>query len=710
MLPRLALTFAVATFVCPAVLTAQPPTLPQPSQLESPDSDGAAPAHVAHVDGTVSLEREGRAETSPLNMPLLSGDRLRTADGRVEVLFADGSTLHLDMRSTIDVQSDDLVRLTEGRLRLNLLGPLDAAGGGFVSYRIDSPAGSARITEPGEYRIALLKGTAEMQLEVAVVRGAAELFTDQGTTSVRAGERAYASAGLAPSYAYAYNSASQDAFDRWSEERRDVRLGVSSQYLPSDMQEYAPLLDESGDWRYTESTGYAWYPRVTADWRPYYNGRWDSYPRYGWTWIGADRFAWPTHHFGRWGFSAGAWFWIPSSRWAPAYVSWGYAPGYVSWCPLGFDNRPIFGINSYGSGPGHYSSGRGWTAVSSSQFGGRDHWVNQRAVNWDRVGGQRPRFETRASAPGFARNVAVPRNATPIRWAGSRNLPPEGGSHEVGRGDGRRAASPSRDGASPARDSASPRRDTASSPGNSRLPPAPNRVEGRAGQPPRYVNRGDEIVRSQTERPTPRPGSTGTAIPRSGTRTVPDGPARPFDGAQGRPARPESGRETPSLERPAAQERTRAYGSGAAPVPSYQPSYRSPAREAVPSAEPHSRPNDGGVSSRTYDPSRASGSPRAESRGEGSPDRPRAYDRPRSGADSPAPSRVEGAPPQRAAPSERAPAPSGVERAPDRGESRQPPPQRSAPTNSNGGERAAPRASGGSASGASAPRRGRGGV
>ena len=175
-----------------------------------------------------------------------------------------------------------------------------------------------------------------------MIRGAAEVFTDQGSTPVRAGERAYASAGLMPSYAYAYNSASQDAFDRWSEDRRDVRLGVSSQYLPEDMQAYAPLLDRSGDWRQTESYGYAWYPRVAPDWRPYYHGRWDSYPRYGWTWIGADRFAWPTHHYGRWGFSAGAWFWIPSSRWAPAYVSWAYAPGYVSWCPLGFNNQPIF--------------------------------------------------------------------------------------------------------------------------------------------------------------------------------------------------------------------------------------------------------------------------------------------------------------------------------------------------------------------------------
>jgi hypothetical protein len=736
MLPRLALTFALAAFVCPAALYAQPPTLPQPSQPESPEGDGAAPAHVAHVDGAVTLEREGRAETSPLNMPLLSGDRLRTVDGRVEVLFADGSTLHLDMRSTIDVQSDDLVRLTEGRLRLNIVGPLDADRGGpagAVSYRIDSPAGSARITQPGEYRIAVLKGTDETQLEVAVIRGAAEIFTDQGMTPVRAGERAYASAGLAPSYAYAYNSANQDAFDRWSEERRDVRLGASSQYLPSDMQEYAPLLDESGDWRYTESSGYAWYPRVDSEWRPYYNGRWASYPRYGWTWIGADRFAWPTHHYGRWGFSAGVWFWTPSSRWAPAYVSWGSAPGYVSWCPLGFDNRPIFGINSYRSGPGSYSSWRGWTAVSSSHFGSRDHWVNQRAVNWDRAGGQRPRFEPRASAPGSSRDVAVPRNSAPIRWAGSRNLPPafdgaqarQGGSQEVGREGIRRSGSPGRDTASPSRDSspagrdsASPRRDPASSPRDSRLPPsggrevtappAPSRVDGRTtAATPRYVNRGDEIIRSQTERPTPRPESA-RAVPRSETRTIPDGPARPSDGAQGRPARPESGRDTPSFERPAGQDRSRTYGSGGsggAQVPSYQPSYRTPSREAAPSAATEGRPNDA---------SRASRSPRPESNGEGSQDRPHAYERSRPSNDAPsrpsAPSRVEAPAPERAAPSERAPAPSRVERAPDRGEGRQPPPERSAPSNGTGGERAAPRATSGSGASASTPRRGRGGV
>jgi hypothetical protein len=498
----LASIFALALVVWPHVAVGTP------QNPENPENPYSAPAHVSYVEGTATLERDGRPENAPLNMPLLSGDRLKTLDGRLEVLFADGSALHMDSRSTIDLQSDDLIRLIDGRLRVNIasLGDSAQARSTRIVYRVDSPAGSVRITQAGEYRIAMLRRGEEMQLELAVLRGAGEIFTDEGTTTVRAGERAYASAGLAPSYAYTYNSASWDAFDRWSEARRDTRLGVSTQYLPSEVRAYASTFDEDGDWRYNQSYGYVWYPRVAVSWRPYYYGRWSRYPRFGWTWIGADRFAWPTHHYGRWGFSSGAWFWIPASRWAPAYVSWAYAPGYVSWCPLGFDNRPVIGINIFNVGPGYYSSWRAWTAVGYSHFG-RDY-VHRRAVDWDRFDRtRRPSFQLAQSAPA-SRDVAVPRSSargqgapsnvegrsTPIRWAGARE------------------------------------RDTA----------------------PRYINRGDEIVRSRTERPSAspqqRPTDFNTAIPRASTgtqgipsgverRTAPAGPARRAD-TPGAPAFP----------------------------------------------------------------------------------------------------------------------------------------------------------------------------
>ncbi len=524
MLPRLALTLALVVVVCPRSLFAQ---------TAKPELESVAPAHVAYVEGAVTLERDGRPENAPLNMPLLSGDRLKTIDGRAEVLFADASALHIDARTTIDIQSDELLRLIDGRLRLHIAGPVRR-----VAYRVDSPSGSVRITQPGEYRIAILRSQEETQLELAVLRGAAEIFTDEGTTAVRAGERAYASAGLAPSYAYAYNSANWDAFDRWSESRRDTRMGVSAQYLPSEVRAYSSTFDEHGDWRYEQSYGYVWYPRVAVSWRPYYYGRWAQYPRYGWTWIGVDRFAWPTHHYGRWGFSANAWFWIPANRWAPAHVSWAYAPGYVSWCPLGFDNRPVIGVNFFSVGPGYYSS-RGWTAIGYSHFG-RDY-VHHRAVDWDRFDhNRRASFQVGRSAPA-SRDVAVPRsstgalgasnsvgsrNSTPIRWAGARDLPP----------DTLRQASGAREASSQSVGAGVSSRPRSSAAGSS--PPSSGRSADTAA--PRYINRGDEIVRSRTGRPSaPTKNLTGVqGIPetaagtRTGSaiqRTAPGGPARRID-------------------------------------------------------------------------------------------------------------------------------------------------------------------------------------
>ena len=81
-----------------------------PDRADQPRIAADAPAHVAYVDGSAVLERDGRRESSPENMPLLAGDRVRTQNGRVEILFGDGSTLHLDTDTTVDFQSNDLGR------------------------------------------------------------------------------------------------------------------------------------------------------------------------------------------------------------------------------------------------------------------------------------------------------------------------------------------------------------------------------------------------------------------------------------------------------------------------------------------------------------------------------------------------------------------------------------------------------------------------
>jgi hypothetical protein len=389
--------------------------LPAAAQ-DSPAPDVASadpPAHISFVDGAAVLERDGQAESDPLSMPLLAGDRLRTQGGRVEVLFADGSALHLDANTLVDFQSDEVVRLLEGQIRLSIAGPSRE-----VSYRIDAPSAWVQIVDPGEYRIAIVR---DQDVELGVLRGAAELVNEQGRSYIRAGERTFARAGAAPSPPYVYNSAQWDSFDRWSEDRRAQRLGASAQYLPDTVRPYSAAFDAYGSWRHEPDYGYVWYPRVSVGWRPYHHGRWVSLRPYGWTWIASDPWGWPTHHYGRWGISGGAWFWIPGRHWGPAWVSWAYASDYVSWCPLGWNNRPVLQIvNVNYFGGRRYSPWHAWTVVPRRHFGGSHVRVTRVATVRidDRV---HRTFVVRDRAP--ETRVALGRSASPIRTAGRYAVP-----------------------------------------------------------------------------------------------------------------------------------------------------------------------------------------------------------------------------------------------------------------------------------------------
>jgi hypothetical protein len=355
-----------------------------------------APAHLAYVEGDVSLEREGQAEAPTSGLPLIPGDRLRTSEGRAEILFPDGSVLDVDVSSTLDLQSDTLLRLTSGRVLLTVRGtdnPSKAA-----RYQVDTPAGSAATAGRGDYRIAVSSGPAGVGVELAVLRGVATLTTERGASMIGAGRRSFASETSAPTSPEFFNSAQFDDFDRWADARRAERTGrISAQYLPSELDMYSGTFDRYGQWQQETAYGYVWYPSVAADWRPYYRGHWSPYRRFGWTWIGSDYWAWPTHHYGRWGYHGARWFWVPGRHWSPAWVHWAAAPGYVSWCPLGFDNRPVFPLTVSVRNPWH-----GWVVVPRAHFGSHRYYVPRHSIPHHRLDRATP-FVVQASAP-----VAIP--------------------------------------------------------------------------------------------------------------------------------------------------------------------------------------------------------------------------------------------------------------------------------------------------------------
>ncbi len=357
------------------------------------------PAHLGVVDGAATLTRDGNVDEAIASVPLVEGDRLRTDDGRLELVLIDGSAIYLDERSELDVQSGTIVRLIEGHATA-IVGTASRVNP--VIYQLDTPSASIFLEGAGEYRVTTIadaRGGAVVDL--AVARGIARIETERGSLLVRTGERSSVRDGEAATYPQPFNSARWTPFDRWVRDRQDARTAsLSTPYLPTELQTYAGDFDRYGSWGQQPDYGTVWYPTaVGAGWRPYSNGHWQHLGGYGWNWVGREPWGWPTHHFGHWGFNGGTWFWRPGRVWAPARVWWAVSPGFVSWCPLGINGGPVFPFWGHAGFGRPLDPWRGWTVVPRGSFGLRGHVgsiaLDGRAV----VGDPQAAFVVQRAAP-----------------------------------------------------------------------------------------------------------------------------------------------------------------------------------------------------------------------------------------------------------------------------------------------------------------------
>jgi len=114
------------------------------------------PAYLAVVEGNATLEREGEVVPAEQNMPFVQGDRLRTQDGRVQIVFPDGTAIEVAENSEVECISPTRVRLVSGTMdhvqraiggsqsATHLPPELDVYGGTFDQYgtwQYDAPYG-----------------------------------------------------------------------------------------------------------------------------------------------------------------------------------------------------------------------------------------------------------------------------------------------------------------------------------------------------------------------------------------------------------------------------------------------------------------------------------------------------------------------------------------------------------------------------------------
>jgi hypothetical protein len=364
--------------------------------LTSAGAQTATPAHVSVVDGAATVSRTSGSEMAVPDLPLDPGDRVRTADGHVEIVTGDGSILHLDAQTTVDVNAMGVVRLLGGRLVVSSAQPGD-------TVQVDTLPASVRLSVGSEGRLSLFQDAEGVYLDVAMIRGDADVTTAISATSVFAGSRVVVRSGQPPSEEMAFNSAESDPFLDWSNSLLDERRGTTSaQYLPPDLSGYSASFDQGGSWSYLAPYGYVWYPTVVGGWHPYSHGRW-CWRDGGWNFVSdGGRWNYPTHHYGRWGVAPnGGWFWTPGNQWSSAWVQWASAPGYVSWCPLGTNNRPV-GTWASGTDARTGAPGRGWTVVRSTTFADGGN-VSKQAID--------VRALTRTQAPAFAQQTTPPPGA-----------------------------------------------------------------------------------------------------------------------------------------------------------------------------------------------------------------------------------------------------------------------------------------------------------
>ena len=544
------------------------------AQADTAAPSGPPPAHLSLLEGRVFVDREGRSDAATANLPLLDGDRVRTMDGRAEVILPDGSLLHLDRDTAVDLLAADLLRLLNGRVYVIARGARDPQRA--VRYQVDAPVASVQTGGPGEFRVWAAESARGREVELAVYRGLATIASSYGAEDLRAGERSVVRDGLAPSTPQYFNSARWDEFDRWSAARRDELLGAASaQYLPSELTVYSSTFDQYGTWRSDPVEGAVWYPSVAVDWRPYSVGYWRSYPAWNSFWIAGDPWGWPTHHYGYWGFSFSfGWYWKPARVWAPSWVYWAYSPGYVSWCPLGRSGYPVFGHfgvrgHHYGT---HVDPWRGWTVVPRGHYGAPVP-MHRVAVDGRRLdAGARGGFAARRDAPEGPRAIARP-EAT----AHARPRPPANGGLAEPRGGGTaRPVGPARPSPGEAARVLAGLGDRPSGTSARRaFPPAP--ADGRAAP--------------RTEAPSATPDVAAFGSRRSGTSAAPRAQDRPATAAQfgdgspaqfgnGAPARFGNGSPaqfgTREPSRFGTPSRSRAYPRAPAPEPADAPSRYAP--------------------------------------------------------------------------------------------------------------------------------------
>lgn len=235
-------------------------------------------ARMSYVEGKTFVQRASDLgyEEGVVNTPVSEGDRLGTAEGRMEVHFGRGNYVRLDNNTKLDIlnlpkKGDDIARMRVWSGSIYLVVSNLAKEKGIEVHTADS---SFYLLDKGVYRINVRENRAT---EILVVRGLIEAAGEGGSTLVKAEQRLEITEGRFDGKPAAFIAVPDDGFDRFNASR-NTQVGEQyakngKKYLSGDLEDYESELDQNGQWTYLAPYGNVWVPSgVSEDWRPYYDG------------------------------------------------------------------------------------------------------------------------------------------------------------------------------------------------------------------------------------------------------------------------------------------------------------------------------------------------------------------------------------------------------------------------------------------------------
>jgi hypothetical protein len=309
---------------------------------DAPSKD-APHARVSFVEGDFFVRGPFDAEEQnlTLNSIIREGDILRSADNTL-------GEIELPGENFVRLAANSVVRVDRiaGALEVTVI-----EGAAYVSHGrmgeavANTKVGGIGLADSTMARVEASRVDSTMVLRIA--SGAVEATCQDNTVKLDRGNTLTCGEGLAQRGQW--DPKAGDSFDRWNLEREDhVRHYSSAPPEVAGRYEGLQDLEGNGTWVYVDN-GWYWQPTVVVtDWRPYYDGYWNWYGGWGWTWVPYTPWGYVTHHYGRWIHRGGyGWMWSPAPVWAGAWVVWGSFGGYVGWSPCDFWGRPIIATARY---------------------------------------------------------------------------------------------------------------------------------------------------------------------------------------------------------------------------------------------------------------------------------------------------------------------------------------------------------------------------